>query len=220
MKKNHFITAVIWVLLFTTCKKEETPATTTPPPPVPTEKILEVKTSFGNMYIWLYKETPLHRANYLGLADTNFFDSTSFHRIVKNWVIQGGDINSKIDDDPYNDGSGSLGYTIPAEFDTSITHVYGAVGAARLGDDVNPEKASDASQFYIVVNATGDHTLDNNYTVFGYVMKGMDVAITIVNQPKISGTSHPLTDIKMDVNILEKTLDEIKAEYNYEPHLQ
>src|SRR5437868_4352889 len=79
-----------------------------------TEQIIEIKTSFGNMYMWLFKETPKHRANFLALADINYFDGTTFHRIVTNFVIQGGDPNSK-DDDSTNDGTGGPNYTIPAE---------------------------------------------------------------------------------------------------------
>jgi cyclophilin family peptidyl-prolyl cis-trans isomerase len=169
--------------------------------------------------MWLYKETPLHRANFLALADTNFFDNTTFHRCVSNFVIQGGDPNSK-DADSTNDGSGGPGFTIPAEINTTnpkLLHTYGAVGAARLGDAQNPTKASSGSQFYIVIPTAGTSFLNGNYTVFGRIIKGMDVAATIVKQPQNANNNRPYSNIKMDVNVLYKTLQEIKDEYNFVP---
>jgi cyclophilin family peptidyl-prolyl cis-trans isomerase len=178
------------------------------------DHIIEIKTSFGDMYMWLYDQTPKHKANYLKLAKESFFDSTTFHRIVQSFVIQGGDPNSK-DTDPSNDGSGGPGYTVPAEFNSTLKHVYGAVGAARLPNSVNPNKESNGSQFYIVVNPAGTSFLNNEYTVFGFIMQGIDVATKISTQPKDSN-DRPTTDIRMDVNILEKTKAEIKAEYGYD----
>ena len=178
------------------------------------DKIIEIKTSFGDMYMWLYDQTPKHKANFLKLAKESFFDGSTFHRIVQAFVIQGGDPNSK-DEDPYNDGKGGPGYTIPAEFNTTLKHVYGAVGAARLGTSQNPNKESNGSQFYVVVNQAGTPHLNNEYTVFGFVMKGREVATTISTQEK-DAADRPIDNIVMDVNILEKTKAEIKAEYGYE----
>ena len=181
------------------------------------EKIIEIKTSFGNMYMWLNKECPKHRANFLALADTNYFDNTTFHRIVPGFVIQGGDPNSK-DADTTNDGTGGPPWTIPAEIDVSkFKHVYGAVGAARTADNVNPLRASNGSQFYIVIPTAGTPSLDGKYTVFGKIIKGMDVANIIVAQPNNPSNNRPYTDIKMDVNVLEKTLQQLKDEYNFVP---
>lgn len=208
MKPRVLILSCFIALAFLACKKE----TSDPAPSVPTEDVIEIKTSFGNMYMWLYKETPLHRANFLHLADSGFFDSTTFHRIVQNFVIQGGDPLSK-DSDPSNDGTGGPGYTIPAEFVDSLKHVTGAVGAARLPDSVNPSKASSGSQFYI--NVVNNPSLDGKYTIFGMIIKGMDVAQTIVSQPQ-GANNRPLTDIRMDVNVLKKTKAQIKEEYGYE----
>lgn len=207
---------ILFTALFTTffsCTKETVKPTET------TEKVVEIKTSFGNMYMWLYKETPLHRANFLALADTNFFDNTTFHRCVTNFVIQGGDPNTK-DSNPSNDGSGGPGFTIPAEIDTTnskLRHVYGAVGAARLPDANNPKRASSGSQFYIVLPTAGTPNLNGAYTVFGRIIKGMDVAAIIVKQPQNTSNNRPNVDIKMDVNILDKTLTEMQTEYNFVP---
>lgn len=212
MKKTLLI-FVACLSLFSTCKKaQDQPAVA-----VSTEKIIEIKTSFGSMYMWLYKETPLHRANFLALADTNYFDSTTFHRIVKNFVIQGGDPNSK-DKDTTNDGIGGPPWTISSEIDSSkFKHVYGAVGAARTPDSVNPLRASNGSQFYIVIPTMGTPNLDGKYTVFGQIIKGMDVANIIVAQPNNPTTNRPYKDIKMVVNVLDKTLQQIKDEYNFVP---
>jgi len=182
------------------------------------EKIIEIKTNFGNMYMWLYKETPLQRANFLELASKDYFDSTTFHRCVDNFVIQGGDPNSK-DSDSTNDGSGGPSYTIPAEINANnskLTHTFGAVGAARQGDAVNPLKASNGSQFYIVVPTAGTSFLNGNYTVFGRILKGMEVAKLIEKQAK-NPNGRPYVDVKMDVNVIEKTLAELAAEFNFVP---
>jgi cyclophilin family peptidyl-prolyl cis-trans isomerase len=210
MKKNIFI-AFACIVFITSCKKKDT--TTDPiPTPVATEKIIEIKTTFGTMYMWLYKQTPQHRDNFLKLASSGFFDSTTFHRIIKDFVIQGGDPNSK-DADQTNDGTGGPGYTVPAEFVDSIKHDYGAVGAAR---DNNPAKASNGSQFYIVTNKAGTHSLDKIYTVFGKIIGGVDFSYTISTQPK-DVRDKPTTNIIMDVNVVEKTLDQLKTEFNFIP---
>ena len=174
------------------------------------EQIIEIKTSFGNMYMWLYNATPLHKKNFLKLTTENFFDGTTFHRIVPNFVIQGGDPNSK-DTDPNNDGQGGPGYLVPAEIKSDLKHIFGAVGAARNN---NPQKSSNGSQYYIVTNPSGTSSLNGQYTVFGQIVKGTDIAVTIQNQPRGAG-DRPVTDIKMDVNILEKTRAEIRSEYGF-----
>ncbi len=216
---KYFLAICLSATLLFGCSKEETKTTTNNADTTTKEKVIEIKTSFGSMYMWLYKETPLHRANFLALADTNFFDNTTFHRCVSNFVIQGGDPNSK-DADITNDGSGGPGFTIPAEIDSSnkkLLHTFGAVGAARLGDAQNPTKASSGSQFYIVLPTAGTAFLNGNYTVFGRIIKGMDVAAVIVKQPQNASNNRPNTDIKMDVNVLTKTLQQLKDEYNFVP---
>lgn len=203
---------VIALLLSLGCKKDKDPKAPDPKiDPAQKEEIIELKTSFGDMYIWLYKATPLHRDNFLKLAKEDYYDETTFHRIISNFMIQGGDPNSK-DSDVTNDGSGGPGYTIPAEIFSDIKHERGALAAARTN---NPQKASSGSQFYICHSTSGTSGLDGDYTVYGMVMKGVEVVDSIVKQPKASGNNRPLTDIKMDINVLEKTQAEIESEYNY-----
>ena len=128
-------------------------------------------------------------------------------------MVQGGDPNSK-DKDPNNDGGGGPGYTIPAEFNTKYTHVKGAVAAARMGDQVNPAKESSGSQFYIVENNEGTHFLDNNYTVFGQVIYGMEVVEKIAVQQK-DGRDRPITDIRMSVKNVIMKKKKITKLYGY-----
>lgn len=198
------------IFISNACKKKVQPA-----PAVPTEDVIEIKTADGVMYMWLYKQTPLHRANFLKLAGEGFFDGTTFHRIVPAFVIQGGDPNSK-DADSTNDGSGGPGYTIPAEFIDSIKHIYGAVGAAR---DNNPQKASNGSQFYIVVDPAGEPGLNKNYTVFGQIIDNKDLSVTLSLKPrnKVNPKDRPYTNITMDVNVVKFTLAELKAKFNFTP---
>ncbi len=114
-----------------------------------TDEIAIISTDFGDMYVLLYDETPLHKENFLKLAKEGFYDSTTFHRVIEGFMIQGGDPNSK-DEIPFNDGQGGPGYTIEAELNSDLIHKKGALAAARLGDQQNPERKSSGSQFYIV----------------------------------------------------------------------
>lgn len=173
------------------------------------EQVVEISTSFGKMYMYLYNQVPAYRDNFLKLTKEGFFDGTTFHRIISGFVIQGGDPLSK-DSNPNNDGTGGPGYTIPFSAPPALTHDYGAVGAASTA----AKGPSSGSQFYIVVGANGQHGLDGNYAVFGYIMKGMDVATTIMGQPKNSA-DRPTTNISMTVKVLEKTKTEVQAEYGY-----
>jgi cyclophilin family peptidyl-prolyl cis-trans isomerase len=208
MRKLFYLFASGLILTYGACKKTENPS----PTPEATEKIIEITTAHGTMYMWLYRQTPLHRENFLTLAAQGFFDSTIFHRIVPGFVIQGGDPLSK-DSIPGNDGTGGPGYTIPAEFVDSLKHVFGAVGAAR---DNNPAKASNGSQFYVVVDPNGEPGLDRNYTVFGRVFAGMDAASNIVSRPR-DARDRPRENIYMQVKVLEKTHAELKTEFGFTP---
>ena len=189
---------ISFLLIFSQCKKED-------PIPAPVKyDLVLIHTNQGNMLMWLYDQTPLHKANYLSLVKDKFYDSLIFHRIVPSFVIQGGD--------PKGDGTGGPGYILAPEFHDSITHIYGAVGAAR---DNNPEKSSNGSQFYIVVNKAGSHTLDKSYTVFGQIIDGMSAAeaIVIVDRDK---NNKPITNVYMTkVEIVKYTEAELKTLFNF-----
>lgn len=111
---------------------------------------VKLETTLGNITVSLYNETPKHRDNFIKLVKEGVYDSTLFHRVIKQFMIQAGDPDSKNASDTAMLGSGDVGYTIPAEFNPKFFHKKGVLAAARQGDDVNPEKASSGCQFYIV----------------------------------------------------------------------
>jgi cyclophilin family peptidyl-prolyl cis-trans isomerase len=113
-----------------------------------------IETDFGDMKIKLYDETPLHKANFDSLVSQKYYDGMLFHRIIKGFMVQGGDPDSKTATPGQSLGTGGPGYTIPAEFVDSLIHRKGVLAAARQGDQANPTKASSGSQFYIVQGNT------------------------------------------------------------------
>ncbi|MFC2125411.1 peptidylprolyl isomerase [Bacteroidota bacterium] len=112
--------------------------------------VVTIKTKFGDMVVILYEETPKHKDNFIKLAEEGFYDGLLFHRIIKDFMIQGGDPESRDADPKKRLGGSGPGYQIPAEFNPNLIHKKGALAAARIGDNVNPEKESSGSQFYIV----------------------------------------------------------------------
>ena len=191
---------------------------------------VELYTTAGNIVLRLYDSTPLHRDNFLKLVKSHYYDSVLFHRVIKNFMIQSGDPESKraVPGQPL--GNGGPGYRVPAEFRTTLFHKKGVLAAARMGDDVNPEKQSSASQFYIVQGRPfndreldsievvrlkgyklpaahrevyktlgGTPQLDQNYTVFGEVVSGLDVVDAIAGTATSKGPDkdRPLQDIRI-----------------------
>lgn len=141
-------TAIFLILIISSCqsknqKKENTDQ-------YGNNRIVLISTPYGDMKIKLYNETPKHRDNFIKLVKNKFYNGTLFHRVIKNFMIQGGDPDSKNAAPGVQLGNGGPGYTIPAEFNPSLYHKKGALAAAREGDAINPEKASSGSQFYIV----------------------------------------------------------------------
>jgi cyclophilin family peptidyl-prolyl cis-trans isomerase len=116
--------------------------------------VVTIKTKYGDMVAILYDETPKHKANFIKLAKEHFYDSLLFHRVMKDFMIQGGDPNSKKAQPGQQLGNGGPGYTVDAEFNPKFFHEKGALSAARLNDQANPTKASSGSQFYIVQGKT------------------------------------------------------------------
>lgn len=154
----------------------------------------EIVTNMGTMKILLYDKTPLHRDNFIKLANANFFDGIRFHRVIEGFMIQTGDPFSK-DLNLINQwGTGGPDYTIPAEFVSDYRHKKGALAAARKGDMANPKKASSGSQFYIVHDEANCIHLDGQYTIFGEVTEGLDVIDAIATVPT-DGYDRPLYDV-------------------------
>ena len=140
--------------------------------------LASIKTSKGEIVCELFaKDAPLSVTNFKYLADGGFYNGLMFHRVVPDFVIQGGD--------PTATGSGGPGYTIPAEIKKS--HPQGALAWARTSDEVNPQRRSSGSQFYIALKATP--FLDNQYTVFGQMIKGFDVVQKIQQGDKIESVT-------------------------------
>lgn len=195
---------------------------------------VELTTTKGVIVLRLYDETPLHRDNFLRLVKAQYYDSVLFHRVIKNFMIQAGDPQSKQAAAGVALGNGGPDYTVPAEFVPVLFHRKGVLAAAREGDAVNPQKASSGSQFYIVQGRTfsdagldsvetfrlkgrkipaaqrevyktigGTPHLDQSYTVFGEVVRGLDVVDSIAATP----TSRQPADRPIeDVRILKTSL--------------
>lgn len=197
----------------------------------PRNNYVQIRTDFGVFVIKLYNETPLHKDNFIKLVKDDFYDDLLFHRVIEQFMIQGGDPDSKNAAPGVRLGEGSLDYTINAEFNDSLFHKKGALAAAR---DNNPEKASSASQFYIVHGKTftdeeldrleemrlegreipeyqralyrtigGVPHLDQNYTVFGEVVQGIDVIDQIAELPT-DDFDRPMVDQKMEISVLRR----------------
>lgn len=179
------------------------------------EFIVEITTRFGKIGLILFQDTPAHRENFLKLATERFYDSTMFHRVLKDFVVQGGDPESRPGGDTTKIGNGGPGYTIPAEFVKQYTHKKGMLAAARKGDDLNPEKQSSGSHFYIVQNENGAHHLDGAYTIFGKVLYGIDVVDMIADQP-VSRKGFPEQPIYMTMKVLRRKKKDILRQFNYQ----
>lgn len=246
------------------------------------EKLVQIETNYGTIKIKLYDETPQHRDNFVKLVEEGFYTDLLFHRVIQHFMIQGGDPNSKNAALGQMLGSGDLGYTIPAEINPKFFHRRGVLAAARQADQINPEKRSSASQFYILqgkvfrpseldsllirleenrkmtmmqakikviepelnqlnaegkqvelmakINAIKDSvaaqaarlprltfskeqrqayttvggypSLDNNYTIFGEVIEGMEVVDLIAKQP-VNPNDRPQKDIRFTIKLIQ-----------------
>lgn len=262
--------------------------------PSKNDYVITIKTSYGDMVAVLHDETPKHKENFIKLAKEKFFDSLIFHRVISGFMIQGGDPSSKKALAGQTVGMGGPGYTIDAEFNPAFFHKKGALAAARIGDQMNPTKASSGSQFYIVqgqvwkeadlridqqklgmalqqfltipankalydsvvllyqtdmklyeekifslapriqkemnvsvikdfpadrleayTTVGGAPHLDDEYTVFGQVIQGLDVIDKIVALPRTM-ENRPLEDVRMFVTVEEMPRKKITKLYGYE----
>lgn len=184
-----------------------------------------IETDYGDITIILYDETPLHRDNFIKLANDGFYDGVLFHRVIEDFMIQTGDPESKDAKPGEPLGRGGPGYTIEAEIVEGIFHKKGALAAARQGDQVNPERRSSGSQFYIVqgrvfaqqeldmfeerlgkpftteqrkvyTTTGGVPHLDNQYTVFGEVIEGMEI-IDKIAAVETNAQDRPVEDVRI-----------------------
>ncbi|TWR29883.1 peptidylprolyl isomerase [Mucilaginibacter pallidiroseus] len=200
----------------------------------PKNQYVRIKTAYGSCIIRLYNETPKHRDNFIKLTKEGFYNGTLFHRVIQNFMIQGGDPDSK--DTTKNKagaelGNGDVKYTIPAEFRDSLFHKRGVLAAAR---EDNPAKASSGCQFYIVegrrftpgkldtventrlkgrkippsqrlvyTTIGGAPHLDQNYTVYGEVVSGIDM-VDLIAAVKKDAKDRPISNVAMTVELLSK----------------
>ena len=186
------------------------------------ETLVLIKTTLGDITVKLYNDTPLHRDNFIKLINEGWYNNSPFHRVINNFMIQGGH---------NQDGRVDPGYTIPAEFRANHIHKKGALAAARQGDQVNPKKASSGCQFYIVqgnvltdahiqmyqqrmgltftkeqieayTTVGGTPHLDGEYTVFGEVVEGLDV-IDKIAKVKTGYMDVPVEAVTMTIEIIK-----------------
>lgn len=150
MKKFNVLITVLSIISLTAFSQKAKKTEKAPETLSSKDSIVLITTDLGNIKVKLYNETPLHRDNFLKLVREKTLDSTLFHRVISNFMIQGGDISSKHATPDAMLGNGDVGYTIPAEINPLFYHKKGALAAARQGDNVNPLKASSGCQFYIV----------------------------------------------------------------------
>jgi peptidyl-prolyl cis-trans isomerase B (cyclophilin B) len=285
--KRTITLAFVTLLLITSCAQDNKK-----------DFVVTIKTSYGDMVAILYDETPKHKANFIKLAKEHYFDSLLFHRVMQGFMIQGGDPNSKKAKPGEGLGTGGPGYTVDAEFLPQYYHEKGALAAARQPDQVNPQKASSGSQFYIVKGTVISQTevqtlkydqmqlmtglrkmfedpankplldslnqlyysgdmpayqarlialaprvekatgltiikdlseekikayttiggyppLDGQYTVFGKVIKGLDV-IDKIAAVATDPANRPVEDVRMTVTVEELSRKKITKEYGYQ----
>ncbi len=196
-----------------------------------TDHLIKIETTMGDMVIRLYNQTPAHRDNMLKLIEKGFYDGQLFHRVIKDFMIQGGDPHSVGAERGQRLGTGGPGYTLPAEFREDLFHKKGALAAAREGDQMNPEKASSGSQFYIVqgrlftvdmlkaleqrrsspftpeaieayTTVGGTPHLDGAYTVFGEVVEGIEILDSIASVPT-DAYNRPLEDVVFTISLVK-----------------
>ena len=165
-------------------------------------EVAQIKTAYGEILVWLFDETPKHKASFIQLAKAGYWDSLTFNRVIPDFVVQGG-----CPDTP--EGFTDKKMLLEPEFNSKLVHEYGTFAAGR---DDNPKMLSARCQFYIVQNKKGLPRLDTKYTIYGKVIKGMNVVDKIANLPRDRDDT-PLTPVKIDVNIVKmkkkvlKTLD-------------
>jgi len=196
----------------------------------PKHQFVRISTEKGTCVVLLYNQTPLHRDNFVKITQEGKLSETLFHRVIKGFMIQGGDPDSKTAKPGQALGDGDWGYTVPAEFRDSLFHKKGVIAAAR--DDI-PSKASSACQFYLAQGKVftdeqldlleqnrlkrkiptwqrevykklgGIPHLDQNYTVFGEVVQGIEM-IDMIAAVKTGAADRPVDDVRMTVTVLKK----------------
>jgi len=226
MLKNYLIAPIVYIMvsfifLSAPAKAQEAKR----------EQLIKFETSKGDMLIKLYNKTPAHRDNMTKLIKEGFYKDQLFHRVIKDFMIQGGDPHSTGAEKGQRLGSGGVGYSVPAEFHKDLIHKKGALAAARKGDSVNPEQASSGSQFYLVqgrvltpeeidiltqrgvasiteesaeiyMTLGGTPHLDGSYTIFGEVIEGLEILDSIAASP-CDAYDRPIEDVIYSITLIK-----------------
>lgn len=187
-----------------------------------TENLVQIKTDLGTIKIRLYDETPVHRDNFIKLINEGFYDDLLFHRVIKNFMIQGGDPESRGAKPAQLLGKGDPGYTLPAEFHPSCFHKKGAVAAARQGDDVNPDQRSSGSQFYIVQGTrfTEEDLLAIDKRINDMRQQNLFYRNLASEREENTARAVPLDDNTLQQNAMKKTQEQLQhtAPYRIPDH--
>jgi peptidyl-prolyl cis-trans isomerase B (cyclophilin B) len=235
--KKSLILLIISLLLFNYSIYSQSKKT---PKPSKFDTLVTISTNYGEIKALLYEKTPKHRTNFFKLVQTGFYKDLLFHRVIAEFMIQGGDPESRNAPEGKMLGAGGVGYQIDAEFNPQFIHKRGAIAAARNN---NPQKASSGCQFYIVQGKKvkeeelkmlelsgyikfgdsqkeiykslgGTPFLDQNYTVFGEVIRGMEVVDKIAGVAK-DRNDRPTIDVKMNISIQKVSKKKITKLYGY-----
>ncbi len=174
---KHATLALFTCLLFFACPPAMAQKNATPK----TDYLVSIHTEYGKIYLILFDDAPVHKQNFLKHTKARAYDSTTFHFVLENFMILGGDLNTKPQGDSTRIGLGAPAAQLPAEISKTRKHHRGSLGAARQKDEINPEKKSSGSHFYIVQNTEGAPHLDGQYTLFGEVIYGMEVVDKIAS---------------------------------------
>ncbi len=175
------------------------------------QSIVLIETQYGTMKVLLYDDTPFHKENFLKLVNQGFYDSLLFHRVIKDFMVQGGDPHSKTAPKNIPLGNGGPGYELPAEFNAKYYHKKGVIAAAREGDNVNPEKKSSGSQFYIVQGKVfTDDELNKMEDRINFPQK-KKLVFDYIDKPENKNlkTSLDSMQVKKQFQLLEHTYDSV-----------
>lgn len=178
---------------------------------------VKIETRLGDIVVRLYDETPIHRDNFVKLVKEGYYDGTLFHRVIKNFMIQGGDPNSKGASADADLGTGSPDYTLEAEIREGLYHKRGALAAARKGDEVNPERRSSGSQFYIVwgrkfsprqMEFLQDRMQLEHPETGGLTERQREVYSTVGGTPHLDGQYTVFGEVEEGLDVVEKIQNE------------
>lgn len=174
--------------------------------------LVTIHTEYGKIKMILFDKTPVHKQNFINLALAGVYEDIVFHRVINHFMIQTGDPATRLSDENFN--RQIIQKTLPAEISDQFVHDRSYIGAARRGNDKNPEKRSSGTQFYIIQGCRGAHHLDGEYTIFGKVMSGMEVVDKIA-ATETNEKDRPVEPIRLTIEVTEVLKSDLEKYYNY-----